>query len=83
MRFSDMAAVLLLLLELRAVKTGEAEGLRPSHAAAARPRCGRRRRRRRRGAEKALKAEKSKGVSEKENHSAVQNSNQPASPCQV
>jgi hypothetical protein len=28
MRLSDMAAVLLQLLELRAVKTGEAEGLR-------------------------------------------------------
>jgi hypothetical protein len=38
MRLSDMAAVLLQLLELRAVKTGEAEGLRLSRAAAARPR---------------------------------------------
>jgi hypothetical protein len=34
----DMAAVMLQLLELRAVKTREAEGLRPSRAAAARPR---------------------------------------------
>jgi hypothetical protein len=38
MRLSDMAAVLLQQLELRAVKTGEAEGLLPSRAAAARPR---------------------------------------------